>query len=81
MNMKCMICSSLFQDYMDNTLSQDIMDELNSNFQLCEKCRICFKTYSLTVELSHKAKAPCCASPESVDRLRRILMERFFNQR
>ncbi len=81
MNMKCMICSSLFQDYLDNTLSQDVIDELNSNFQLCEKCRVCFRTYSLTIELSHKAKETGCASQESVDRLRRLLLERFFSQR
>ena len=36
--MKCIICSSLFQDYLENTLSQDIIDEMNNNFQLCEKC-------------------------------------------
>lgn len=81
MSMKCNICSSLFQDYMDNTLSQDIIDELNNSFQVCEKCRVCFRTYSLTIQLSHQAKEQCCASPESVDKLRRMLIERFFSQR
>jgi hypothetical protein len=79
--MKCMICSSLFQDYLENTLSQDIIDEMNNNFQLCEKCKICFKTYSLTIRLSQKIEQPCCASPESVDKLRQLLIERFFSQR
>jgi len=79
--MKCTICSSLFQDYLDNTLSQDIIDEMNHTFQLCEKCKICFKTYSLTIRLSQQVKQPCCVNPETVEKLRAILIERFFSQR
>jgi hypothetical protein len=79
--MKCIVCSSLFQDYLDNTLSQDIIDEMNSKFGFCEKCKICFKTYSLTIELSQKIKQPCCVSPEVVDKLRQMLIERFFTSR
>lgn len=79
--MKCIVCSSLFQDYLENTLSQDIIDELDHHFQFCDKCRICFKTYSLTIKLSRKIEQPCCVSPESVDRLRTMLLERFFNGR
>jgi hypothetical protein len=79
--MKCMICSSLFQDYLDKTLSQDIMDEMNNNFKLCEKCRVCFKTYSLTIRLSRKIEEPCSVSSETVDRLRAMLLERFFSRR
>lgn len=79
--MKCIVCSSLFQDYLDNTLSQDIIDEMNSKFGVCEKCKICFKTYSLTIELSHKMEQPCCVNPEVVDKLRQLLLERFFTVR
>jgi len=79
--MKCIICSSLFQDYMENTLSQDIIDEMNTNFKVFKKCKICFKTYSLTIELSQKIKQPCCVSPEVVDKLRQMLIERFFTSR
>lgn len=79
--MKCIICSSLFQDYLENTLSQDIIDELNDHFKFCDKCRICFATYSLTIKLSRKIDPPCCVSPESVDKLRTMLLDRFFNGR
>jgi len=79
--MKCIVCSSLFQDYLENTLSQDIIDELNDHFKFCEKCRICFSTYSLTVKLSRKIEPPCCVSPEVVDKLRTMLFDRFFNGR
>lgn len=79
--MKCIVCSSLFQDYLENTLSQDIIDELNEHFKFCEKCRICFSTYSLTVKLSRKIDPPCCVSPEAVDKLRIMLFDRFFNGR
>ncbi|HPI94142.1 MAG TPA: hypothetical protein PLT09_11310 [Deltaproteobacteria bacterium] len=79
--MKCIICSSLFQDYLENTLSQDIIDELNEHFQFCDKCRVCFTTYSLTIKLSKRFEQPCCVSPESVDKLRTMLLERFFNGR
>ena len=60
--MKCIVCSSLFQDYLENTLSQDIIDELNEHFKFCEKCRICFSTYSLTVKLSRKIEPPSACS-------------------
>jgi len=79
--MKCIVCSSLFQDYLENTLSQDIIDELNEHFKFCEKCRICFSTYSLTVKLSRKIEPPCCVSLEVVDKLRTMLFDRFFNGR
>ena len=79
--MKCIVCSSLFQDYLENNLSQDVIDEMNANFKICEKCKICFKTYSLTIELSQKIKQPCCVSPEVVDKLRQMLIERFFTGR
>ncbi len=79
--MKCIICSSLFQDYLENTLSQDIIDEMNNNFQLCEKCKVCFKTYSLTIRLSQKIEQPCCVSPETMDKLRQMLIEKFFSRR
>jgi hypothetical protein len=79
--MKCIVCSSLFQDYLEKTLSQDIIDEMDTNFKGCEKCKICFRTYSLTIELSQKIKPPCCVNPEVVDRLRQMLIERFFTGR
>jgi hypothetical protein len=76
--MNCMICSSLFQEYMENTISQDLIDELKSKINECEKCRVCFKTYSLTIVLSRKAEQPCSLSPEMMTRLRAMLIERFF---
>jgi hypothetical protein len=42
--MNCRICSSLFQEYLENTISQDLIDELKIQIELCDKCRVCFKT-------------------------------------
>jgi hypothetical protein len=79
--MNCRICSSLFQEYLENTISQDLIDELKTQIELCDKCRVCFKTYTLTVQLSRKIEQPCCVSPEVIDRLRSMLLERFFPNR
>jgi hypothetical protein len=76
--MNCRICSSLFQEYLENTISQDLIDELKSKISECEKCRVCFKTYSLTIILSKKAEQPCSLSPEMMNKLRSMLIERFF---
>ncbi len=76
--MNCRICSSLFQQYLENTISQDLIDDLKNQNGECEKCRVCFKTYSLTIILSKKAEQPCCLSPEMMNRLRAMLLERFF---
>lgn len=78
--MKCMICSSLFQDYLEKTLSQDIIDELDHHFKLCEKCCTCFKTYTLTIRLSRTIDQPCCPSTEAVDRMKSMLIARFFSR-
>ncbi|MCE5274585.1 MAG: zf-HC2 domain-containing protein [Syntrophaceae bacterium] len=77
--MNCRICSSLFQEYLENTISQDLMDELRSHIELCERCRVCFKTYSLTIQLSGRIEQPCCVSPEAMDRLKAMLLQRFFS--
>ncbi len=79
--MNCRICSSLFQEYLENTISQDLIDELRSKIEQCEKCRVCFKTYMLTVQLSRKIEKPCCLSSEVMDRLRTMLIERFYSNR
>jgi predicted anti-sigma-YlaC factor YlaD len=78
--MKCIICSSLFQDYLDNTLSQDVMDELDHHFQFCERCRTRFKTYSLTIRLSRTIEQPCCPRPEIVEKMRTLLIQRFLGR-
>lgn len=78
--MNCRICSSLFQEYLENTISQDLIDDLKNQISECEKCRVCFKTYSLTIILSKKAEQPCCLSPEMMNRLRAMLLARFFSK-
>ncbi len=77
--MKCMVCSSLFPDYLENTLSQDVIDELEHHFTFCDRCRICFSTYRLTVRLSRTVEEPCSVNPDSVRRLTSFLLDRFFN--
>jgi predicted anti-sigma-YlaC factor YlaD len=75
--MNCKICSALFQEYLENTLSEDLINELNNHLKVCEKCGIFFRTYSLTVTLSRQVEPPCCVSPEKIDRLMALLSERF----
>lgn len=77
--MKCMVCSSLFPDYLEKTLPQEVIDELEHNFMFCDRCRVCFSTYNLTVRLSRRVEEPCSVSPDSIRRLTSLLLDRFFN--
>ena len=79
--MNCKICSKLLAEYLDNNISEELMNDLNNHFKECERCRIFFRTYSLTVTLSRKVETPCCVSPEKIQRLTSLLYERLFQNK
>ncbi|HDP25873.1 MAG TPA: hypothetical protein ENN34_10580 [Deltaproteobacteria bacterium] len=74
--MNCMLCSKLFQEYLDNTLSEELIHELNLHMEHCSRCRVFFRTYSLTVTLSRKVEQPCCPSEETMERLTALLCDK-----
>ena len=76
--MNCKICSALFQEYLDKTLSEELIYELENHLKICEQCNVFFKTYCLTVTLSRKIETPCCVSTEMMQRLTTLLHERLF---
>ncbi|MBN2297312.1 MAG: zf-HC2 domain-containing protein [Deltaproteobacteria bacterium] len=78
--MNCRICSKLLQEYLENTISEELINDLNRHLQDCERCRIFFKTYSLTITLSRKVETPCCVSPEKIEHLTSLLYERLFSK-
>jgi len=74
--MNCKLCSALFQEFMENSLSEELIFEVQDHIKACKKCRISLRTYTLTVTLSRKVDPPCCVSPETLDRLRKVIRER-----
>ncbi len=75
--MNCRICCNLFQELLENSLCEELIVEINDHMQTCRHCRTSLKTYTLTISLSQKADPPCCVSDEKVERLKKMLMERF----
>ncbi len=78
--MNCKLCSALFQEYLENTLSEDLINELNNHMNHCERCGIFFRTYSLTVTLSRQVETPSCVSTEKIQRLTALLCERLLSK-
>jgi predicted anti-sigma-YlaC factor YlaD len=78
--MNCKICSKLLQEYLEDNISEDLMNELNNHLRECERCGIFFRTYSLTITLSRQTETPCCVSPEKIQRLTSLLYERLFSK-
>lgn len=79
--MNCKFCSALFQEFLEKSLSEELISELDGHMQICEKCRRSLRTYLLTIILSRKLNPPCSISTEKVDHLKQVLMERFFPKR
>ena len=78
--MNCEICSKLLQEYLEDNISEELINELRNHIKECERCRIFFRTYSLTVTLSHQVETPCCVSPEKIKTLTSLLYERLFSK-
>jgi len=74
--MKCRHCIELFSDYIEGTLSKDLMNEVKSHISRCERCRILLHTYSLTIRLSKKGETFYRVSPLMMDRLKSLLNTR-----
>ncbi|MGC9324411.1 MAG: anti-sigma factor family protein [Desulfomonilia bacterium] len=74
--MNCKLCSRLFQEYLEDTLPEEVIQELKIHLEMCERCRVFYRTYSLTVSLSSRVEQPCCPSTEMMERLTTLLCER-----
>ncbi|HNY65757.1 MAG TPA: hypothetical protein PKM41_09965 [Deltaproteobacteria bacterium] len=79
--MNCKICSALFQEFLEKSLCEELITELDHHLQTCGRCRASLRTYSLTISLSQKADPPCCVSPEKIDGLKKMLLDRFFSKK
>ncbi|HOO44986.1 MAG TPA: zf-HC2 domain-containing protein [Deltaproteobacteria bacterium] len=76
--MNCRICARLLQEYLEDSLSEELINELNTHLKQCRRCEIFFRTYSLTVTLSQRVETPCCVSSEKIKELTSLLHERLF---
>ncbi len=79
--MNCKLCSALFQEYLENSLSEELIVEVQNHIRTCSRCRVSLRTYTVTVTLSRKVDPPCCVSRETLDRLRKIIRENFSKSR
>lgn len=77
--MNCRICAELLQDYVDHSLTSELLEELADHIENCEHCRVIFHTYSLTVHLSHQAVPTHPVSPEMINRLTSLICEHLNN--
>ena len=75
--MNCKICSALFQEFLEKSLCEELISEVDRHLKKCGQCRSSMHTYSLTIVLSSRADPPCCVPTEKMDELKKILMERF----
>jgi hypothetical protein len=74
--MNCKLCSALFQEFLENSLSEELIIEVEDHIRTCSKCNISLRTYTLTVTLSRKVDPPCCVSPETMDKLKKVIRAR-----
>lgn len=78
--MNCKHYASLLHEFVDHTLPQEILDDINAHLETCERCKVFFKTYSLTITLSRQAESTCCVTPEQIDRLKTLLINRLLDK-
>lgn len=74
--MNCKHYLALLNEFVDCTLSPEDQDEIRAHMDSCPRCRVFFKTYSLTITLSRRAESSCCISEDQIDRLRTLLVSR-----
>ena len=79
--MNCKICSALFQDFLEKSLCEELISEVDHHLKDCPRCRASIRTYSLTIVLSGKADPPCCVSNDKLDELKKILLARFCSKK
>ena len=75
--MKCKSCVDLLQEYQDGCLGANKCAEFEEHIAVCAKCRTLVKTYRLTVRLSARTKPLDDLTPEMLERLKNIVIDRF----
>lgn len=75
--MKCKSCVDLLQEYQDGCLGENKCAEFEEHIAVCAKCRTLAKTYRLTVRLSARTKPADDLTPEMLERLKTIVIDRF----
>ncbi|MFY9398516.1 MAG: hypothetical protein WAR22_09165 [Desulfomonilia bacterium] len=78
--MNCKLCSALFQEFLDESLSEELVTQVQDHVRICRKCSISLRTYTLTVSLSQKVDLPSCLSPQTIERLKKAIREKLFEQ-
>ena len=78
--MNCKRYAALLHEFVDHTLPQEILDDITDHMETCEHCKVFFKTYSLTITLSRRAETPCRVTPEQIDRLKSLLINRLLDK-
>ncbi len=74
--MNCKKCAEMLQEYLEHSLTEEMTRAIDEHIRSCEECRICFRTYSLTVRLSKKVTPSCNIPTEMMDRLREVLIKK-----
>lgn len=74
--MNCKRYLALLNEFVECTLPQEVQDDIRAHMETCSRCRVFYKTYSLTISLSRRAESTCCISDDQVDRLRTLLVSR-----
>jgi hypothetical protein len=64
---------ALLHEFVDCTLPQDIQNDIHAHMEACPRCKVFFKTYTMTITLSRKAENTCSISEDQFDRLRDLL--------
>lgn len=78
--MNCKRYMAMLEEFVDVSLPSEVLADVQAHMDACEHCRVFFKTYALTITLSRRAEAPCCVTPEQVDRLKTLLISRLLDK-
>jgi anti-sigma factor RsiW len=78
--MTCRDAIALFADYLESTLSDDVLAALEAHLHDCPPCQAYLRTYRRTQELA-SAEARVEMPPEMKARLREFLLERIRKSR
>jgi len=74
--MNCKRYLALLNEFVECTLPQDVQDDIRAHMETCPRCRVFYRTYSLTITLSRRAETTCCISEDQIDRLCCLLTSR-----
>ena len=71
---------ALLNEFVDCTLPQDLQNDIHAHMDSCPRCKVFFKTYSLTISLSRRAETTCKVTPEQFARLKSVLISRLLDK-